>query len=57
MQMLYGYDVAADLQPQSRYDEVVTALGGGGRDSSPTRRRSARRCAGPSTPACPTWST
>ncbi|WP_066362662.1 acetolactate synthase [Herbidospora mongoliensis] len=30
MQMLYGYDVAADLQPQCRYDQVVTALGGGG---------------------------
>jgi acetolactate synthase I/II/III large subunit len=30
MQMLYGYDVAADLAPQTRYDEVVTALGGGG---------------------------
>ena len=30
MQMLYGYDVAADLAPQSRYDEVVKALGGGG---------------------------
>ncbi len=30
MQMLYGYDVAADLQPQTRYDEVVTALGGAG---------------------------
>ncbi len=30
MQMLYGYDVAADLAPQTRYDKVVTALGGGG---------------------------
>lgn len=30
MQMLYGYDVAADLQPQTRYDEVVRALGGAG---------------------------
>lgn len=30
MQMLYGYDVAADLAPNTRYDEVVTALGGGG---------------------------
>jgi len=30
MQMLYGYDVAADLAPQTRYDRVVTALGGGG---------------------------
>jgi len=30
MQMLYGYDVAADLAPQTRYDAVVTALGGAG---------------------------
>ncbi|MEO3810893.1 acetolactate synthase [Sphaerisporangium sp. B11E5] len=30
MQMLYGYDVAAELQPQCRYDQVVTALGGAG---------------------------
>jgi acetolactate synthase-1/2/3 large subunit len=30
MQMLYGYDVAADLAPQTAYHEVVTALGGGG---------------------------
>ena len=30
MQMLYGYDVVADLASQTRYDEVVKALGGGG---------------------------
>lgn len=30
MQMLYGYDVAADLQPGTRYDAVVEALGGAG---------------------------
>ena len=30
MQMLYGYDVAAELAPQTRYDEVVCALGGAG---------------------------
>jgi acetolactate synthase I/II/III large subunit len=30
MRMLYGYDVAADLQPRCRYDEVVRALGGAG---------------------------
>ena len=30
MQQLYGYDVAADLQPQCRYDQVATALGGAG---------------------------
>lgn len=30
MQALFGYDVAADLQPATRYDEVVKALGGAG---------------------------
>lgn len=30
MQLLYGYDVAADLQPGTRYDGVVRALGGDG---------------------------
>jgi acetolactate synthase-1/2/3 large subunit len=30
MQALYGYDVVADLRPGTRYDEVVSALGGAG---------------------------
>ncbi|WP_229071247.1 acetolactate synthase [Actinoplanes sp. DH11] len=30
MRALYGYDVAADLQPGLRYDDVVRALGGAG---------------------------
>jgi acetolactate synthase-1/2/3 large subunit len=30
MQMLYGYDVVADLAPRTRYDDVVKALGGAG---------------------------
>ncbi|HEU4811600.1 MAG TPA: acetolactate synthase [Nocardioides sp.] len=30
MQMLYGYDVVADLAPRTAYDEVVRALGGAG---------------------------
>jgi acetolactate synthase-1/2/3 large subunit len=30
MRALYGYDVAADLQPGCRYDEVARALGGAG---------------------------
>jgi acetolactate synthase-1/2/3 large subunit len=30
MQMLYGYDVIADLAPGTRYDKIVEALGGGG---------------------------
>ncbi len=30
MEFLYGYSVAAELRPATRYDEVVTALGGHG---------------------------
>jgi acetolactate synthase-1/2/3 large subunit len=30
MRFLYGYDVAADLQPGLRYDEIVRTLGGAG---------------------------
>jgi acetolactate synthase I/II/III large subunit len=30
MRMLYGYDVAADLQPRCRYDRVAEALGAAG---------------------------
>jgi acetolactate synthase-1/2/3 large subunit len=30
MQAVYGYDVAADLRPETRYDEVVRSLGGAG---------------------------
>jgi acetolactate synthase-1/2/3 large subunit len=30
MRAVYGYDVAADLRPNTRYDEVVRALGGAG---------------------------
>ena len=30
MQMLYGYDVAADLAQRTAYDQVVSALGGAG---------------------------
>jgi len=30
MRAVYGYDVAADLRPETRYDEVVRALGGAG---------------------------
>ena len=45
MRALYGYDVAADLQPGLRYDDVVRALGGAGetvtapRDLEPALRR------------------
>jgi acetolactate synthase-1/2/3 large subunit len=30
MRFLYGYDVAADLAPQTRYESVVSSLGGAG---------------------------
>mgnify|MGYP000927908377 CR=1 FL=1 len=30
MRMVYSYDILADLAPQTRYDEVVRALGGAG---------------------------
>ena len=30
MQMIYGWDIACDLQPETRYDDVVRSLGGAG---------------------------
>ena len=30
MEFLYGYSIAAELQSETRYDEVVSALGGHG---------------------------
>ncbi|MHB8512731.1 MAG: acetolactate synthase [Actinomycetota bacterium] len=30
MKFVYGYDVAADLRPETRYDQVLSALGGYG---------------------------
>jgi acetolactate synthase-1/2/3 large subunit len=45
MRAMYGYDVAADLQPGLRYDDVVRALGGAGEtvekaaDLAPALRR------------------
>jgi acetolactate synthase-1/2/3 large subunit len=37
MQAIYGWDMACDLQPEMRYDDVVKALGGGGETvSSPS---------------------
>ena len=42
MELLYGYSVAADLQPGCRYDELVRALGGHGElVSSPDELRPA----------------
>ena len=48
MQALYGYDVAADLRQETRYNEVVRALGGAGEmvtrpgDLAPALRRRLR---------------
>ena len=42
MELLYGYSVVAELRPGTRYDEVVTALGGHGElVSSPVELRPA----------------
>ncbi|MGA1053663.1 MAG: thiamine pyrophosphate-dependent enzyme, partial [Ilumatobacteraceae bacterium] len=30
MQFIYGWDMACDLQPDTRYDQVVASLGGAG---------------------------
>lgn len=38
MQMLYGYDVIADLSPATSYDGVVRALGGAGETVSDPRQ-------------------
>ena len=53
LRAMYGYDVAADLAPGTRYDSVVTALGGAGElVSSPAEIGQALR-SGPSTPGVP----
>jgi acetolactate synthase-1/2/3 large subunit len=54
MQFIYGWDVACDLQPDTRYDEVVKALGGAG-EPSPAPTRSAPLPARLRQPVCPTW--
>ncbi len=38
MQMLYGYDVIADLAPRTPYHDVVKALGGAGEEVSDPRQ-------------------
>ena len=42
MEFLYGYSVAAELQPECRYDQVVEALGGHGELVRAARRAAAR---------------
>ena len=41
MEFLYGYSVAAELLPGTRYDEVVAALGGHGELVERPRRAAA----------------
>ena len=57
MQMLYGYDVAADLAQRTPYDDVVKALGGAGETVTDPQADRARRSTARTPPACPTWST
>jgi acetolactate synthase-1/2/3 large subunit len=58
MRMLYGYDVAAELAPRTRYDGVVRALGGGGelvtrpQDVGPALDRAFAECEVTSLPYC-----
>ena len=55
MQAIYGWDVACDLQPGCRYDEVVRALGGsGGETVTDAGEPSARPSIGPSPRVCRT---
>ena len=54
MELLYGYSVVAELRPGTRYDEVVTALGGHGElVASPPK--SGPRSSARSPRACPRW--
>ena len=47
MEFLYGYSVAAELRPGTRYDQVVEALGGHG-ELVERPRTCGRRSSGPS---------
>ncbi len=46
MEFLYGYSVVAELRPETRYDEVVEALGGHGELVARARRAAAGAGAG-----------
>ena len=46
MRAMYGYDVAADLQPHLAYDAVVAALGGAGETVAQARRPGRRAAPG-----------
>ena len=57
MEMLYGYSVVAELRPGTRYDEVVTALGGHGELVATPGRPAARARARVLCRAALLWST
>ena len=57
MQCIYGWDVACDLQPDMRYDDVVKALGGAGETVRRARRDRAGTASGRSPAASRTSST
>ena len=46
MEFLYGYSVAAELRPETRYDQIVEALGGHGELVRDPGRAQARAGAG-----------
>ncbi len=55
MEFLYGYSVAADLQPECRYDKVVEALGGSRRAGVSHRTSSSPRSSARSRRASRRW--
>ena len=55
MEFLYGYSVAAELQPELRYDQVVEALGGHGELVRGPRRAAPGARAGVRERASPRW--
>src|SRR5665648_719427 len=57
MEFLYGYSVAADLRPATRYDTVVEALGGHGELVERARSSCALRSSARWPPTVRPWST
>ena len=57
MRAMYGYDVAADLQPGDPLRRGGAGARRGGGDGPAKRATSGRRWTAPSPPACRTWST
>ena len=57
MKFLYGYSVAAELRPETRYDQMVEALGCDGDPRPRARASCGRRWSAPSPRAGRRWST